>query len=308
MACHEEHCYLLQVAIGRSAWGQRSQKNNGAFAKYTGWQALGKDVYNRMSTISDTLGDWMWHMAPWAEAAVQYGAARVIADLRRGDEESAALKAAFLSHYVVDPLAVSHAWLYLMGEIWEFDDDKTLHEVYHDPVEYPIGKHLHEVVLDPPVPPCPPSTGGRPAFSQLYTDCLKEAFVIGRHILEEFRGAKNFLPIVKTGVKNSARCLPAFFDDLHQGALSLADTDAVQWAGQRWMGRLFLDWPAERIRTQLFRPETIALLKKDMGYEGADVFFRPDRCSPDARHDYRLFQEAREAWRKRMGIEHRVKP
>jgi len=300
MACHEEHCHLLDVGIGRSEWGRESRKNNGAFGKYAGWHALGKDVHNRMSTFSDTIGDWMWHMAPWAEAAVQYGAAKVAADLRRGDEESAALKAAFLTHYVADPLAVSHAWLYLMGEIWEFPDDKLLHEVYHDPVEYPIGKHLHEIVLDAPVPPAP--------FSELYADCLKEAFVIGRRILEEFRGAKDFLPLTKAGVKNSARCMPAFLDDLHRGALMAADTKAVEWAGQRWMARLFLDWPSERIRAELFRPETVALLKQDMGYQGADVFFQHERCSPTALRDYRLFREAREGWRKRMGIERRVKP
>jgi hypothetical protein len=74
------------------------------------------------------------------------------------------------------------------------------------------------------------------------------------------------------------------------------------------MARLFLDWPGERIRSELLRPETLAALKKDMGYEGSDIFFRPERCSPAATEDLRRFREAREVWRSKMGIAERVRP
>ncbi len=306
MACHEEHCFLLQAAIERSAWGRRRASGDGSrsdsepFGKYLGWEAGAKDVFNRMATFSDTVGDWMWHMAPWADAALQYGAAKVADDLRRGDEDGASLKAAFLTHYVVDPLAVSHTWLYLMGEIWEFESDEVLHKEYHDPVEYPIGKRLGEVTLEPPEPPRP--------FADVYADCLQRAFAIGREILEEYRGAKNYIPILKKGVQNSARCIPAFLDDLRNGKLEAVRGEAVRFAGKRWMGRLFMDWPGARIRGELFLPETIALLKRDMGYEGANIFFHREKCTPEAVQEYERFRTAREEWRRRMGIATRVKP
>lgn len=299
VACHEEHCYLMQVAIERSEWGQASRNSGGAFAKYTGWKSLGRDVYNRMATISDSVGDWMWHMSPWAEWALQYGAQKVNEDLRHGDEDAAALKAAFLTHYVVDPLAVSHTWLYLIGEIWEFESDQVLHERFHDPVENLVGKYLDELTLDPPGPYVP--------YAQLFPACLREAFAIGRRILDEFCGQKNYLPLVKEGVRNSARCMPSFMDDLYRGVLPCTDAEGIAWAGRRWMARLFLDWTGERILRELFKPETIAALKKDMGYQGADIFFCPGRCAPAAIEDFRFFQQAREAWREKMGIAQRVK-
>jgi hypothetical protein len=283
----------VQAAIERSEWGQGSKREGGAFSKYSGWKALGKDVFNRMGTVSDSIGDWMWHMSPWADAAVQYGAGKVTADLQRGDEDGAALKAAFLTHYVVDPLAVSHAWLYLIGEIWEWKSDEVLHKDYHDPVENLVGKHLDEVALDPPA---------MGSFAELYPKCVMEAFHIGVRILKEFRGAKNYLPLVKEGVRNSARCMPAFLDGLHESDLWLLGNEGVEWAAERWMARLFLDWEGERIRRELLLPATIAALKKDMGYEGSDIFFHPERCSGKARQDFERFREARAGWRKRIGL------
>ena len=288
MACHEEHWFLLAAGTRRTSWRGR------VFEAYAGWRAGGEELLNRLAVLSDSIGDWLWHVPPRSEAALQVGAAQVTADLAAGDEEAAALKAAFLSHYVVDPLAVAHAWLDYIGEREDFDSAEALHAV-HDPVENVVLGRLDGVGESEP------SAGD---FGEAYAACLRRSYGIAGGIFrrweENGRGkprGEDYLDLCFAGIRNAAGCMPAFFDGLYGGAIRLMSDDEAQRLTARWPVREVLAWPAERWRAEVLQPDTVAGLRASLEWNTHSPYFEPELASEPAQADYAAYRRERAAWR-----------
>ena len=286
MACAPEHWFLFEVAVRSSKW--RTAVLDG----YAGWRAGTSDALNRMATISDEIGDWLWHKPPWTEVALDYGSRRVAADVAAGDELGAALKAAYLSHLVVDGLAVSHVWLDLLAEHEDFSEVACLRRL-HDPVENGVIEPLAEME--------PWAIASDKAFAEAYEDCNKEATDIARQLVVDYRRGKAVLPHCLSGTRNSARAMASYIDAVTSGPTELAPGVDAELRLRRWPGRELLSWDGQRLLDALGEPETVPRLKSKLGWDGRNIFFEAWGCSREARREFWLFRRDRAEWRQRRG-------
>jgi len=282
MSCWNEHWLLLEVGIRFSPWQPP------VLAGYGGRRAGTADPLNRMATLADEVGDWLWHKRPWSDAALVYGARRVAEDIALGDELGAALKAAYLTHCVADGLAVSHAWLGLLGEEEDLGEEAILRRL-HDPVENLVIDHMEEVRF-----PDQPAEG---EFAAAYRAGHEEALRIGREIMVRMRHGRNLLPQCLAGVGNAARLMTVYFGAVTTGDVSgLCDLDPEPRL-RRWPGREILSWGGEEIMAALADPQAVPRLRAMTGFRGRNILFESWACSPEAREDFRLYRQDRAAQR-----------
>ncbi len=288
MACSTEHFFLLNAGIAAARW------RPAAFAAYGGWEVGAAEPLNRLAVLADAVGDWLWHVPPRSEAALQYGAARVRRDLERGDEQAAAWKAAYLTHFVIDPLAVAHSWLDFFGEREDFPSPEALHAV-HDPVENVIADHLDRV-------PALALPAGE--FGAMYRAALRRSYALGEQAYQRFQVAgeatprgEDYLDLLVAGIENSAPVVGAFFDALAEGGVELVPDELVERRTARWPSKLWLDWGADRLEAELFEPQTTTRLKAALGWHGRNVFFDRAGLDPAAAEDYAAYQADRRDWR-----------
>lgn len=284
MACAREHWFLLEVAIGASSWRPP------LLEQYAGWRAGTVDPLNRMATISDEIGDWLWHKPPWSEVALDYGSRKVAEDVEGGEALGAALKAAYLSHLVIDALAVSHVWLDLLAEHEDFADVATLRRL-HDPVENAVGEPLEEVEL-------PVGATDQP-FAETYTACKKEATEIARQVVVDYYKGRSTLSHSLSGTRNSARAMASYFEAVINGQTESSPGLDRELRLRRWPGRELLSWEGERLLDGLSGGEIVPRLRSGLGWNGRNVFFEPWGCSREARQDFWLFRQDRAEWRQR---------
>jgi len=280
MSCWNEHWFLLEVGIRLSPWQPR------VLAEYGGWRAGTADPLNRMATLSDETGDWLWHKRPWSDVALVYGARRVAEDIAAGDELGAALKAAYLTHCVADGLAVSHAWLGLLGEEEDLGEEAILRRL-HDPVENNVIDHMEEVRY--------PQRLAETEFASAYRAGDEEARRIGREIMVRMRHGRNVLPQCLAGVDNAARLMTIYFGAVTAGGVAgLCDLDPEPRL-RHWPGREILSGGGEEIRAALADPQTVPRLRAMTGFRDRNILFEPWACSREAREDFRLYRQDRAA-------------
>ncbi len=284
MACGREHWFLLDFAVRASSW------EPAALQTYAGWRAGAADPLNRMATIADEIGDWLWHKPPWSDMALEYGSRMVAADVEVGDEVGAALKAAYLSHLVIDTLAVSHVWLDLLAEHEDFPDVATLRRL-HDPVENAVIEPLEELDLEVE------RTGED--FAGAYETCKKEATEIARRVVVDYRQGRSTLPHSLDGTRNSARAMGPYFQAVTGGEIDLSRGVDAELRLQRWPGRELLSWHGQRLLDALSDRAFVSRLKCALGWNGCNIFFEPWGCSAEAQRDFRLFRQDRAEWRQR---------
>lgn len=290
MASWTQHHFELDFALQHASW--RPAERVG----YAGWQAgASRDPFNRLATYPDEVGDWLWHKEPWSGAALCWGLERTRESLARGDLRAGALKLALLSHYCIDPLAVSHAWLELLGEIEDFADAPSL-MAFHDPVE-----NLPADVVATAAP-----IGRDEPFGRLYVPARTRAYALGTQTFDTFfaRGAQACWPLVVAGIENSAPVALALAEAAAEPEPSQAldglerlDPEYVEAATRDWVLRDIFEAPdADAILSRLADPSHKAALQERQGWQGSDLFFAPDRCTRHARSVYARWRSDRDAW------------
>jgi hypothetical protein len=275
---------LLDFAIRASPWRPAPLET------YAGWRAGAADPLNRMATIADEIGDWLWHKPPWSEMALEYGSQVVAEDVEAGDELGAALKAAYLSHLVIDTLAVSHVWLDLLAEHEDFPDVATLRRL-HDPVENAVIEPLEELHLE--------GEATEEDFAHAYETCKKEATEIARRVVVDYRQGRSTLPHSLGSTRNSARAMGPYLQAVTGGAIDLSRGVDAELRLRRWPGRELLSWDGQRLLDALADRALVSRLKGALGWNGRNIFSEPWGCSAEARRDLWLFRQDRAQWRQR---------
>jgi len=285
MACWQQHHFELDFALRNASW--RPAERFG----YAGWRAGAKgDAFNRLATYPDEIADWLWQKEPWFEAALRFGLGSAQASFARGDLKAAALKFALLSHYVVDVLAVSHTWLEFIGEIEDFADEPSL-KAFHDPVENLPAEELARAR--------PAASDGD--FDRLYPAAVARAYALGQQAFQTYFecDARACWPLVVEGIASSAPVALALAEAVATPGPSSTPHSALRTPQcSEWVMRVIFEAPnAEAILEHLADPRQRAAVQERLGWKGGDVFFAPEKCSPQARAAYGRWRADRDVWR-----------
>ncbi|MEW6355407.1 MAG: hypothetical protein AB1696_03705 [Planctomycetota bacterium] len=282
MACGTEHWFVLDFAMQHASWRP-------GHIKYGGYEKKTMDVFNHLAIYPDIVADWLWQKPPWVRSSIDAALSSARASKNTGDVLGAAAKLALASHYVADSLAVSHAWLDFIADEDQFESAEVIHKDFHDPIENQIADFIAKAKPTP-------APSGAP-FRTVYDEAWARAYEIGRKIFHRFFRHESVEDLLIAGVENSARAVHALFENVEGEFVLLSHPTKVARAREEWVMRRLLDMSGNDLIVKPFEKTFIADMKKEVGYEGGDIFFRLDRCTPQAQEQGKRWRQERLHWR-----------